>query len=117
LEDLWCQKVVKKLSKRLSKSFQKVVKSCQKSCQKVVKKLKKKLSKSCQKVVKKCQKIVKKLSKCYLVKICNNCIPIKSGWWLGGWAKSDSKAFGRLLCSLSEANNGVKRQEIKETCQ
>jgi hypothetical protein len=25
---------------------------------------------------------------------------VGGGW--GGWAKSDSKAFGRLLCSLAE---------------
>jgi hypothetical protein len=32
-----CQKVVKKLSNKLSKSFQKIVKNLSKSCQKVVK--------------------------------------------------------------------------------
>ncbi len=71
------KKVVKKLSKKLSKSCQKVAKKLQKSCQKGVKKLQKvvkklsknvkklskKLSKSCQKLSKSCQKVVKKLSK------------------------------------------------------
>jgi Skp family chaperone for outer membrane proteins len=52
-----CQKI-KKIVRKLSKSFQKIVKKLSKSCQKSYQKSCQKLSKSCQKVVKKLQNLV-----------------------------------------------------------
>jgi hypothetical protein len=69
------------LSKSCQKLFKKLSKSCQKgvkSCQKVVKKWSKKLSKSCQKVVKSCQKVVKVVKKWYKFRTSGE----EEDWWL-----------------------------------
>jgi hypothetical protein len=71
-------------------------------------KIVKNLSKNGQKVIKKSSKTVKNCQ------ICDYIISKKSWGW-GGGSKSDSKAFGRLLCSRPKAKSIAKLEIIMLT--